>query len=173
MLSPSIFTAGETMAWVFSSSDYGSAEYDLVVNFSSAAGAFQATSTDRGDGGWDVALPASATADASPGIYGYSVVVTKGEGDALERHILERGSVELLPLLDGAAAVDARSSDEIILDAIIATIQGRATTDQESVNIDGTSISRMSLADLIVARNHFEARVNRKRRRSRLSQVRF
>jgi hypothetical protein len=53
---------------------------------------------------------------------------------------------------------DPRSSNQKIYEAIVATIEGRASQDQMSYSIAGRSLSRMSVQDLIEFEGIYKAR---------------
>ena len=109
-------------------------------------------------------LTASAqlTASWSPGRYQYQLrAIEPDDGAVIE---LEAGKVSVLAdvslLADGH---DARSHAERVLDAIEATIEGRATSDQESYAIAGRSLSRTPLGELVRLRSQYRAEVAREK----------
>ena len=85
------------------------------------------------------------------------VAVNSGEVD-----IVEEGEVQIGVLLN--AADDTRSDNEIILDAIIAALKGRATREQEEIEFAGRKIKYLSLEELIEAKKYFESEVKKELR---------
>lgn len=61
---------------------------------------------------------------------------------------------------------------ERVLNAIEATIERRASTDQMSYTIDGRSLSRTPIADLLALRDRYKAEVAREKQAARLKNVR-
>jgi hypothetical protein len=55
-----------------------------------------------------------------------------------------------------------------VLDAIQATIEGRASQDQMSYSIAGRSLSRMSIDDLLTFRNRYRAEYNEELKKARI-----
>jgi pectin methylesterase-like acyl-CoA thioesterase len=172
LLDPARIYAGETTAWTLSLAAYPASEWTLELAAANATHYF-AVEASADDDDHLLSITAAVTATYTAGTYPYSITVKKGAGETLERYRIESGDLVVLPLIGGAAVQDTRSADERILDAIIATMEGRASTDQTSVSIDGTSISRMTWDELISARNEFQRRVSRRKNRSRITYERF
>ena len=72
---------------------------------------------------------------------------------------MDSGTFEVIADRDNATT-DPRSDNKIILDAITAVIKGRATKDQESYSINGRSLSRTPLKDLMDMQSHYQALYN-------------
>lgn len=172
LLDPARIYAGETTEWTLSLVDYPASEWTLELAAANATSFFKVTASADDDDHL-LSIAAAVTATYGTGTYSYSITAVKGSGGSLERYRVESSDLVVLPLIGGTAVQDTRSADERILDAIIATMEGRATTDQTSVSIDGTSISRMSWDELISARNEFQRRVSRRKQRSRITYERF
>lgn len=102
------------------------------------------------------AVAGSVTAGYVAGLYTASVRATDGV-DVFE---LESGQVEILA---DVAALDAghdpREHAERVLDAIEAVLEGRATKDQQSYTINGRTLVRTSIAELLQLRKTYQDEV--------------
>lgn len=121
-------------------------------------GGFEVVATVA-DGGFLLSADPSVTACRIPGWYRWTAVAASA--DAMDRRTLGSGRVQILPDPLASSAADARSPAERILAAIEATLEGRVTKDAESYSIEGRSISRTPIADLLRLRNVYAAEVAR------------
>lgn len=79
------------------------------------------------------------------------------------RIVIERGDFEIIADLDNIGA-DPRSHAEIMLAKIESLLEGRADKDVSSYSIQGRSISKMSISDLIQWRDYYRKEVLKERR---------
>lgn len=98
------------------------------------------------DGYYVFEVSATTTATYTPNTYRYTVIVTRTVDGS--RGTIKSGIVNLLPN-PATNTGDSRSHVRKTLDAIRATIEGRASTDQMAMSINGRSISRTPMADLL------------------------
>ena len=104
----------------------------------------------------------SATSEAfSPGFYHWQLEIT--ETATGNRIVVERGEFEAIPDLDVNGA-DPRSHADIMLDKIESLLEGRADKDVTSYSIQGRSISKMSVADLLQWRDYYRKEQAKERR---------
>lgn len=106
----------------------------------------------------------SETAAYKPGKYSVSLRASCG-GDVRE---IEAGTLDILPDLAGASeGHDPRKHAERVLEAIESVIESRASKDQMAYTINGRSLSRTPLADLLQLRDTYrkEVRALRGKRR--------
>jgi hypothetical protein len=108
---------------------------------------FQATST--------------TTADFETGFYHWQLEVTQTSSG--NRIVVERGEFEAIADLDNNGA-DPRTHAEIMLDKIESLLQGRADKDVSSYSIQGRSISKMTISDLLLWRDYYRKEVVKERR---------
>ena len=75
-----------------------------------------------------------------------------------------------LEVIDNYATTtsDIRSHAKVVLDAIEAVIENRATIDQQSMSIAGRSLSRMSIDDLLNFRNQYKNEYLRELKKARV-----
>lgn len=107
-------------------------------------------------------LLAGDTENLATGQYDWQVVAeeipesSSSSGQVLGRRFIDEGTVWVIRKLTGEGADDRRSVAEKILAAIDASIQGKATADQQSYVIQSgsgsRSLSRVTMEDLLRAR---------------------
>lgn len=165
---PESARAGDTWKWRREDlSDYPAPTWTLKYRFKNAAGGFEVVATADGSS-FAVTVPHTTTDDFAAGDYEY-VAWVEGGG---ERYTVKAGAFKVLPNLTAAAATDAldtRSHARKALDAIEAVIEGRATKDQEAYTINGRSVQRTPLAELITFRDRYRAEVRREEQAARLA----
>ena len=104
----------------------------------------------------------SATSEAfTPGFYHWQLEIT--ETATGNRIVVERGEFEAIPDLDNNGA-DPRSHADIMVDKIESLLEGRADKDVSSYSIQGRSISKMSVADLLQWRDYYRKEQAKERR---------
>lgn len=110
-----------------------------------------------------VSFSSAVTAGFPAGRYAWAALAIEAETG--ERVTLATGEVEVLP--DPLAATgDTRSAAARILAAIEAAIEGRATEDAESYTIEGRSLARTPVPDLLRLRDSYRAQVRAERGRT-------
>jgi hypothetical protein len=104
----------------------------------------------------------SATSAAfTAGFYHWQLeVVQTSSGN---RVVVERGEFEIIQDLDNSGA-DPRTHAEIMLNKIESLLQGRADKDVSSYSIQGRSIAKMSIVDLLQWRDYYRKEVSKERR---------
>jgi hypothetical protein len=155
---PSLITAGLSLKTEVVLDDYpaptwslrailrGPAQIDLV---SAAAGT-----------GHLLSAGAAATANWTAGLYALSLRAASGD-DVFE---VEAGQVSVLADLVGVAnGHDARGHAQRTLSAIEAVLEGRASKDQQSYTINGRSLLRTTIADLLLLRSTYRKEVQAER----------
>ncbi len=145
---------GLAETWTLTTDVVGSSS-DLGTFTASASGADHLTT-----------VAAATTADWAAGDYSYQQFVT--ENDSGERHLVGQGWLEVVTDLAQATTFDGRSHVKKTLDALQATILGKASKDQESYTIGTRSLSRMSPEELISWESHYKALWAREQRALRL-----
>lgn len=161
MPEPATLTAGDRWAWDRAdlAALYPPAEgWSLTWYFAPVSGGATRTVTTSAEG-FAVVVDPAATALFSAGEHARTVAVS----DASGRITLETGFVAILPDPAAAEAPDARSRNARILAAIEATLEKRATADADALTIEGRSISRTPMPDLLKARARFAELVRRER----------
>jgi len=126
---PEFFIAGDTVKWRKSLPEYRpDAGWTLRYDFVKDGSKHSVTATDQ----------ASVT-------------------DGTERYTVATGRIEVKPdFVAVQNGYDARSHVRKVLDALEATILGKASKDQMSYTIAGRSLARMSPGELLKWKNHYE-----------------
>lgn len=167
---PDVLYVGDNFLWKRDLTDYPVADYALTYSFrllTSAATEIALTSsviTESDTSVYTIDVPSSTTTSYTKGNYTYQEYITKTA--ASERLVINKGITTLKSNLD-ADTGDARSSARIILQALEATMENRATIDQMSMSIAGRSLSRMSPAELNKWKSDYQALVSNEDKKSR------
>jgi|GEM_PF-1284221 len=158
---PSALVAGDLWAWQDSAlaASYDPVDYTLSYALSPEAGGAPVAITATASGGVFV-VSKSDTDAVVTGLQRWVAFITR-DADAA-RVTVGQGTLRIFA--DAATATgDQRTDNEKALAAIEAVLQGRAGKDQESYSIEGRSLSRTPVADLIRLQAHFTALVTRER----------
>lgn len=149
---PASIYAGDTISWIIALPDYPATNgWTLKYKAVCASGYFAITSNASGaDHAINVAK--ATTAAYPPGDY----TLVKYVESTTELVTLAELPLTVMPALSGKTArFDNRTHVKKTLDAIEAVLEGRATTDQQEITIDGTIIKRMPVADLLKFRSMY------------------
>jgi len=156
---PSAQRAGVTWEWRRTdlAADYPASSWTLKYWFKktgATAANFSITATADG-ADFAVTVTAATTAALTAGDYTWVAIVTK----ATEAFEVDKGFMQVLPRYDAASNLDDRSHARIVLDAIEAVLESRATKDQEEYTIGNRSLKRTPLEDLVKLRAQYRAEV--------------
>lgn len=162
---PTEFYSGGLIQWTRAdlSEDYPPALYDLVYKARLRGGynpEISVTATNS-NGVFLVTLTNAVTAAAVPGNYYWQAEIHRKSDDATI--IVTTGQWTVLPNLDQTGA-DPRTHAEIMVDKIQSLLEGRADKDVSSYSIQGRSIAKMSIADLLQWRDYYRKEVMQERR---------
>jgi hypothetical protein len=145
---PSQLIAGDLWQWTRELSDYPAGTWTLTYYFSNKDQSFSVAGTPAGVvHGFSIA--AATTAGYKAGRYKYSGRVVNGASS----FTIEEGWLEVAANPAASGNRDVRSFARRTLDAIEATLEGRATSDQLAMSVNGRSISRIPLEELIAWRD--------------------
>lgn len=150
--------AGDTWKWTRTLADYPASSWTLKYRFKNAAGGFEVTASASGDD-YSVTVAAATTAGYAAGSYTWIAWV---EGGSSEKYTVDQGTLTVGQDYRGstaAAALDDRSHARKVLAAIEAVIESRASKDQEEYTINGRSLKRTSIGDLLKLRQKYQAAV--------------
>jgi hypothetical protein len=140
---------------------------DLVQDYPLASYSAQYVARITGGGNTEVTIPAtetgntylftassSTTSGFEPGYYHWQLeVIQTSSGN---RVVVDRGEFTALADLDVNGA-DPRSHAQIMIDKIESILQGKADSDVGSYSIAGRSLTKMSFAELMTARDQYKA----------------
>lgn len=164
MTEPTTIYAGDTLTWTRSVAEYPAQTWTLNYALVRAGRAYTFATTAEGDRHL-VSVAASVTALWQAGEYTLTAYVTK----ASERVTLPGAvRVTVKPNPTGTA-VDPRSHARRTFDAINAVIEGRATADVAAYTINGRSLTKMPIAELISLQSHYRRLVDREDAEARIA----
>ncbi len=164
-IEPTTFRLGDTVKWTKSLSDYLPADsWVLTYSFANASDQHDIVASDNGDGSHLVTISAAVSATFSAGKYHYQGYVEKGG----ERFTVTEGRIEARAVL--TSAVDARIHAETVLDALESLIEGKASSDAQSISVGGKTMTTMSPEELYRWRNFYRREVEDARRAERMAE---
>jgi len=135
--------AGDTWTWERSvDADFSAADgWGLKYILTNAAG--KITFTDDGtatSSKFTVLVAAATTAAYTAGDYTAQLFAVKGT----DRRYIGKSVIKVLADVAEESSLDMRSHVKKTLDALEAALEGKASSDQQSISINGRSISRLS-----------------------------
>jgi hypothetical protein len=156
MNAPTQIRQGLTYAWVESNSDYpASASWACKAYIAGPSALLTLTAVADGDD-FDFTLTAAQSAALSTGTYQIQVRFEH----ATTGNFTPDGYINSAQVLPGlntqVAGYEARSHPQIVLDALNALIEGRATNVQKSMAIGGKAAEFLTLEELITAKLKYE-----------------
>lgn len=158
--------AGDSLYWEETPADYpADSGWTITYKIVGSNGAYTITSSSSGST-HVLTADTSTTASWAAGFYGWTAYVSKGT----ERITLQTGSITLLADPSAATATDNRTHSRKVLDAIQAVLEGRASKDQESYSINGRTLNRTPLSELMEMERKYSARVVQEERTEKAKQ---
>jgi len=119
----------------------------------------QVTGTSGGGGSYYLFTVSSATsAGFSPGVYHWQLEIV--QNSTSNRIVVERGEFTALADLDINGA-DPRSHAQIMVGKIESILAGKADSDVSNYSIAGRSLTKMTFAELMDARDRYKAEYQR------------
>ena len=165
-IEPQSFTAGDSVEWRRHLEAYPPSEgWGLFYSFRNFGAKFDIAAVPKADH-YYVALSSEKTSECKAGSYWWQATVYKGERQLV---VLE-GTLDVKPNLSLLDNYDGRSHVKQVLEALEATILGKASLDQLSYSIAGRSLSRLSPSELLKWRDNYRAELVRELNQERLSQ---
>lgn len=153
---PTIITAGDSVRWKRPASSFPASVYALsYALISNDRRILIAATGDGEDHLIDVA--GSVTAEWPPGDYGWQLYAHR----PYDRVTIDRGRLTVAPNFATMTGHDDRGHVRKVLDAIEATIEGRATADQQEYEILGRKMVKIPVTDLLVLRDRYKAELQR------------
>ncbi len=167
---PGVIVAGDRLTFKRSdlNSDYPVADYSLKYAArleNAGATEIEITASESGSD-YVVEVPATTTASYAAGVYHWQAYIIRSSDS--ERVTVDSGTWEVKANRD-IATTDPRGHVKKVLDAIEATIEGRASKDQEKYAIQGRELWRTPIPDLIVLRDKYRAEYVRETRNERIA----
>ena len=154
---PTVLRAGMTWAWTRDLPDYPAGTWLLTYWYKqlAASGARFSIAASASGSTHSVSVTAANTQARVAGEYSWSAVATSGS----EAYEVDKGTLTILARYDADTALDDRSHARVVLDAIEAVIENRATLDQQEMSIGTRSLKRMTVSELMTFRDKYRAEV--------------
>lgn len=143
--------------------DYPTSLYDLIYTARLRGGLnreITVTAVDS-NGAYLASMSGAVTAAQVPGDYYWQAEIKRKSDNA--KVLVATGEWKIYPDLNQTGA-DPRTHAEIMVDKIQSLLEGRADKDVTSYSIQGRSISKMSIADLLQWRDYYRKEVAQERR---------
>lgn len=160
---PLDIVAGDFIQWKVSDlvDDYPTDSYTLTytARISGARDEFQIVATGQSNH-YLVTATSTASSSYSPGIYQWQKEIVRNSDSA--RIVLGRGTFTVKADLDVAGS-DIRSHAQIMVSKIESVLSGKADSDVSSYSIAGRSLTKMSFAELLEARDYYRAEAMREK----------
>lgn len=150
---PTKFSKGESLSWEKSFSLYPATDWTLIYYFRGAGTGFDAAATADGTN-FLVTIAKTVTAAMTAGNYSFQAFVEKDD----EKICVDAGDVIVtqgFASLETSETLDNRSQVKKILDAIDATIEGKASLDQLEYEIGNRRLRRYAMDDLLKLRDTY------------------
>lgn len=149
---PTAITAGDTVNWTKSLANYpASAGWVLTYTIINASNKYTVTATASGDSHL-VSVAAGITSAWASGEYTWQSKVSKG----VEVYTVAIGDLTISPSFAAQTTLDSRSVAAKALEAIEATLAGRATSATAEYEIAGRKLKYTSHAELIRLRDFYK-----------------
>lgn len=152
---PARVIAGDTVAWRRADllADYPSSEYSLHYR-GRRAGDATASFNVSANSSYQVTVAAAATQAWSPGVWHWQAYITRTSDSA--RVTVAEGTFEVVANR-ATSTVDPRSHAKRMLDAIETLLEGKAADDVDEYSINGRSLKKIPVAELVKWRDRYRA----------------
>lgn len=165
-VAPSEFRAGDTVRFTRTLADFPASAGWVVKYVLNGVSKVIVTASSSGDD-HSFTMPATQSATLQPGTYTW--VITAELSGA--RYTAEGGTVAVLADVLSAGAGALQSQDEKELALLNAEIAARAASDHTEYSIEGRSLKREALTELLEWRDLLRSRIARRRRGGRIATV--
>lgn len=167
---PTSFVAGVFLQWTRDDlvEDYPLASYSLVYTARLRGGAnpeIRFTAVEE-QGTYVARLNSTTTAGFIPGDYYWQAEIVRSSDNASV--IVDSGEWTIVANLDRSGA-DPRSHAQIMVDKIEALLEGRADKDVSSYSIQGRSLSKMAVSELLDWRDYYRREVTREKQKAAIA----
>lgn len=161
---PSEIVVGDFIQWKRSDlvADYPPADYTATYVARITGGGnteIQVTATNYNSGeAYLITVDSTTSADFVAGYYHWQLEIVRNSDS--NRIVVDRGAFTAIVDLDVGGA-DPRTHDEKMLTKIQSILEGRADGDVESYSIQGRSLTKIPIKDLMEWERHYRQRVER------------
>lgn len=166
---PYEFSAGDRVAWKRTDlgDDYSTSLYTLTYKARLEAVGTTVISLTATTSGNDYIIEKGATITAAytAGEYHWAAFITRNADS--ERVEIDSGTFTVKPN-KATATTDPRTHIKKVLDAIESVIEGRASKDQDSLSVEGMTLDRTPIPDLLVLYSKYKGMYVREEREERM-----
>ncbi len=156
---PKNVRAGDSLEWEQSFDSFNTNSYNLSYILINSVGKITITATkDLVNNEFKVLVVPLNTLSYAVGNYKIYAIVESL--DLAFKQTIDFGYIEVLESIFNSINKDVVSHNSKVLNSIKAVIENRATIDQMSYSIQGRSLSRMPVKDLIYFKQYYEGLVN-------------
>jgi hypothetical protein len=158
-IEPSFFSAGDTVTWKKTVSDYPPADgWTLTYKIRSATAVYTVVCTTSGTD-YLATILAAASAVMVAGVYSWVAYVTKTG----EQHTIATGTVTILPDITVSSVVDARTDARIIYDSLIVAYKAYISSsgNWKSFTINNKAVTFNSADEIIKQMEYWRIIVQR------------
>lgn len=159
---PDQISAGDSVSWNKAFPGLDVAGLSLSYSIVSRVARYEVDATAGDSDCYSVSIAGATTAGWAPGRYRWVAYLKDGDGN---RITASSGEMVVLPNLEAATGgLDDRDSDQKILDAIVALLEGKVLAgDAQHYRIGERELTRYSFSELEALRSKYALRVrNRK-----------
>lgn len=166
---PDQFVLGDFVQWKRTDigSDYSNSLFTAtyVSRIVSGGGSheFQVTGT-ASDSDYLFTIPSATSASFDVGHHHWQLEIVRDSDSS--RIVIDRGTWDILKDLD-VTGTDARTHAEIMVDKIESLLENRADGDVANYSIQGRSLVKMTIDDLLTWRDYYRAEVAREKNKER------
>lgn len=165
---PAKIIAGDRLIFKRSdlNNDYSNASYTLKYSArleGTGSTEIQITATASGSD-YLVEVNSSTTASYTVGTYRWQAYITRNSDE--QRLTIDEGTWEVIANRD-AATTDPRSHAAIMVDKIESILEGRADSDVSSYSIQGRSLTKLGIEELMAWRDRYKAELLLEKRKER------
>lgn len=164
---PTSAVAGDTWLWSVAYADFPSSEGWTLSYAFRGAGSLdtEASEVVAGTGDVTVTIPATRTADLTPGTYYWTCTATGSGSYAGRKHTAATGVLEVERNLALTAEGDALTWEERTLPVVEAALTGKLTDDMASYMIGGRQVVTIPVPELVKLRAQLRREIARQRGR--------
>ena len=165
---PAKIIAGDRLIFKRSdlNNDYSNASYTLKYSArleGTGSTEIQITATASGSD-YLVEVNSSTTASYTVGTYRWQAYITRNSDE--QRLTIDEGTWEVIANRD-AATTDPRTHSAIMVDKIESILEGRADSDVSSYSIQGRSLTKLGIEELMAWRDRYKAELLLEKRKER------
>ena len=149
------------------SNDYDNSLFTmkLVARISTGANTEISITASASDDDYLFSVASGTSSSFTPGDYHYQIEIERDSDN--ERIVVDRGVLKVSTDYDNN--VDPRHHSEIMLTKIESILEGKADSDVSSYSIQGRSLTKLGIEELLEWRSYYQREVNKIRRKEQIT----